>query len=67
MFLCETKNQTSLVTDTLKRCNFNNNFCITPRGLLGGLAMDWKDIMNVPILNSDDFSFNLKLTTRLEC
>ena len=52
VFLMETKQKNSYVTKIRKKCNFTNEWLVTPTGLSGGLALWWNDDLIVNILSS---------------
>ncbi|XP_020992689.1 uncharacterized protein LOC110278775 [Arachis duranensis] len=54
-FICETKNQSRQVEGKLRSCGFKEWFIVDPDGLLGGLAMAWRDGCTVQILQHGRF------------
>lgn len=52
LFLMETKNQEENVLKHYRNSDFSNHFLVPPVGLSGGLALSWKDSVNLEILSS---------------
>lgn len=48
----ETKNQNDFVLSNLQSLEYNNNFLVPPIGLSGGLALLWRNEINLTVLNS---------------
>ena len=41
--------------EVLRKCGFDNAFCIDPRGMAGGFAIGWKDEIKLTVKDHDDF------------
>lgn len=52
MFLMETKQKDEEVYKMYKGTDFKNYFAVPPEGLNGGLALSWKDSVDLEILYS---------------
>lgn len=52
LFLTETKNQDSKVLEVVNWMGYTHHFTVPPVGLSGGLALFWKDAVNLEILES---------------
>lgn len=52
MFLMETKNDDEFIKKKTKDFHYTNYFSIPPIGLSGGLALLWKDTVDVKVLES---------------
>ncbi|MDV3200531.1 MAG: endonuclease/exonuclease/phosphatase family protein [Pigeon pea little leaf phytoplasma] len=55
LFLCETKNNTLMVTEQCHKLGFNMVHCVSPQGMAGGLALAWKEEASVVIEGEADF------------
>ncbi|XP_072090561.1 uncharacterized protein [Arachis hypogaea] len=55
MFISETKNQSRQVKIKLQAFSYENWHIVNPSGMAGGLALAWKDSINVQIINSGEF------------
>lgn len=69
MFLMETKNQEKSVLYEFHNTDFTNHFLVPPLGVSGGLALFWKDNVEIEVLDSSpnyiDAKIKYKATTAL--
>lgn len=63
MFLMDTKNQDNVVFHVLQWMGYANKFTVPPTGLSGGLALLWKDDVDLQILDSSPNFIDTKLTS----
>ena len=47
--------------NVLRKCGYPNYFSVDPRGIVGGLALGWKDDEKVTIKGHDEFFIQLKI------
>lgn len=52
MYFMETKNQEAFVLSILQTPDYNHHFLIPPSGLSGGLALLWRNEINLTVLSS---------------
>ncbi|XP_072064279.1 uncharacterized protein [Arachis hypogaea] len=55
VFISETKNQSRQVEAKFRACSYESWHIVNPSGIAGGLALAWKDSINVQIINSGEF------------
>ncbi|XP_072060382.1 uncharacterized protein [Arachis hypogaea] len=55
VFISEIKNQSRQVEAKLRACSYENWHIVNPSGMAGGLALAWKDSINVQIINNGKF------------
>ncbi|XP_029145698.1 uncharacterized protein [Arachis hypogaea] len=61
VFIRETKNQSRQVKAKLRACSYENWHIVNPSGMAGGLALTWKDSINVQIINNGKFFVSAKV------
>ena len=66
VFLMETKNQDDDVFKNYEKTPYTNHFMVPPIGLSGGLALSWKDHVELDILDSSPNFIDTKITTGVE-
>ncbi|CAN1325333.1 hypothetical protein LINPERPRIM_LOCUS33466 [Linum perenne] len=62
LFLSETKNMSSLVSQKLSSLNFHNFQLVDPRGLSGGLALAWSSSVSCVVLDCAHFFIAVDVT-----
>ncbi|XP_072088175.1 uncharacterized protein [Arachis hypogaea] len=61
VFLCETKNQSSLIERQLKSVGLMEVCCVNPNGMTGGLALAWREGVKVKVNSSAEFYISFSI------
>ena len=64
--LCKTKNQPSIVENTILKCGYSNSFCVNLVGAAGGLVVGWKDHIQISIQEHDGFFIYFKILDQVQ-
>ena len=64
MFLMETKNSDDFIANKFLWMGYSNKFTVPPTGMGGGLALLWKEDLNITILSSSKNFIDVELSYR---